>query len=326
MKTIEMIKGAQKLVDECTKVREGENVLILTDTVTSLSIAEVVAIACKERGAEAMIMIMSPTPVEGNDPPPPVAAAMQKAQVIFMACSRSIFHTPSRVQATKGGARCFVFSEFTEEDMFSGAIEANLPETRKLLEKVGEALGKAKEARVTTSAGTDIYLDFRGRLEKVLILNAMCHEPGDAAVMSLEAAISPKLGTAQGVIVCDAVVTLFRDGLLKEPVRATIKNGVMTEISGGAEAKKVRDSLAAMNDPLVYNVVELGIGCNPKAKLTGVKIHQDKAVYGTGHIGFGSNLSWGGNIKAATHYDFIMYTPKIELDGIAILENHQFHL
>ena len=52
MKTIEMIRGARKLVSDHTRVKPGENVLILTDAATSLSIAEVLAIACKEKGAE----------------------------------------------------------------------------------------------------------------------------------------------------------------------------------------------------------------------------------------------------------------------------------
>ncbi len=54
MKTVEIIKGAKKLANECTRVKENENVLIVTDRVTPLSIAEVLASACKERGAEPM--------------------------------------------------------------------------------------------------------------------------------------------------------------------------------------------------------------------------------------------------------------------------------
>ncbi len=83
--------------------------------------------------------------------------------------------------------------------------------------------------------------------------------------------------------------------------------------------------MAALGDPRVYNVAELGIGYNPKAKMTG-RQSQDKGVYGTCHIGAGSNITWGGKIKAATHFDFLMYAPKIELDGAVILENYQFYL
>jgi 2,5-dihydroxypyridine 5,6-dioxygenase len=323
MKRIEMIKGAQKMVDDCTQVKRGEIVLIVTDTVTPTSIAEVLAIACRERGAEPIIMIINPLPVEQNDPSQLVGEAMQKAHVIFWVCSRSNYHSPSRLKALKAGARYFIFTELTEDLMFKGAIEANFQETKGLIEKTANALGKAKEARVTTPAGTDLYLDFRGRPEKVLNRNAICDGPGDSKGIILEAAISPAVGTAQGVVVCDAHVTLFKPGLVKEPIRCVIKDGAIVKLEGGGEAARLAGLLKAFNDPLVYNVAELGIGLNPKSQMIGVKT-QDKSVYGTCHIGFGSNITWGGDIKAATHYDLVLYAPKIALDGVTILEDYAF--
>jgi leucyl aminopeptidase (aminopeptidase T) len=324
MKRIEMIKGAKKLVEECTNVKEGENVVILTDTRMPLSMAEVLAIACKERGAEAMIIIISPPVGEHEwDPPPPVMEAVQKAQVVFFVLSRTTFAGSSRSKATKAGARCINFSELTEEDMFRGAIEVSFMEMKEFGNKLADVLRKVKEARITTPAGTDLYLDFRGRLEKVLILNGICHQPGEAKAINLEVAISPKL--AQGTIVCDASITLFKPGLIKEWVRGTIKNGKLGEISGGSEAKKLTNILAAFNDPNVYNVVEFGVGFNPKAIMTGAP-SQDRGVYGTCHIGFGSNTNWGGGTKAAVHFDFVLNAPKIEIDGVTLLENYKFHI
>jgi leucyl aminopeptidase (aminopeptidase T) len=325
MKKIEMIKGAKKLVDECTNVKEGENVLIITDTNMPLSIAETLAIACRERGAEGVIIIMSPNPRDGMEPPPTVAGAMEKAQVIFQACSKGILHTQATKRASEAGARGVTIVDFTEENMFRGSIEANFLETKELVDRVGDVLRKAKEARITTPAGTDIYLDLRGQEKMVRTLNCVCHQPGEWGVPALEASISPKIGRAQGVIVCDAAVTLLRPGIVNEPIRAIVKDGKVTGISGGVEAKKLLDLLVATGDPMVYNVAELGIGLNPKAKITGVQT-QDEGVYGTCHIGCGSNITWGGDIKAATHFDFVMYAPKIELDGITVLENYQFKL
>ena len=325
VKQIEMIRGARKLVDDCTKVKEGEIVFIITDTGMPFSIAETIAMAARERGAEVMISLMSPQAVEGNDPPLPIVQAMQSADVIFMACSRSIFHSPSRVQASKNGARGISVTEFTEDDMFRGAIEANFLETKELIEKVSEKLRGASEARITSPAGTDLYLDLKGRQDGVAALNNLCHEPGLFGVLILEASTSPNVGTAQGTIVCDASITLLKPGLVSEPVIAPVKNGMITDITGGIEAKKLKDLLDATNDPKVYNIAELGIGLNPNAKMTGVQT-QDEGVFGTAHIGVGSNITWGGKIKAATHFDFIMYSPKIELDGKVILENYNFNV
>jgi 2,5-dihydroxypyridine 5,6-dioxygenase len=72
-------------------------------------------------------------------------------------------------------------------------------------------------------------------------------------------------------------------------------------------------------------VAELGISYNPKAAMTGVPV-QDKGAYGACHIGIGSNITWGGSIKAATHFDFNLYSPKIVLNGSIILEKYRFNL
>ncbi len=325
MKMIEMIKGAKKLVEDHTRVKEGENVLILTDTNTSLNIAQVLAIACKERGAEPIIIIMSASQLDHKEPPPPVGEAMQKAQVIFMICSRSLMHSSSRIRASKAGARFFSFSEVQEEDLYKGAIEANIFEAKEMMDKMADVLANAKKARISTQAGTDLYLDLTERPEKILKQNSMCHQPGESKGILLEVAISPRVGSANGKLVCDACVTLFKPGLIKEPIYLTIKDGRISEINGGTEARRLSALMSEMDDPLIYNVAELGMGFNPKAKLTGSKT-QDKGVYGTCHIGFGSNTSWGGKIKAATHFDLIIYSPKIELDGVTVLENCKFKI
>ena len=79
------------------------------------------------------------------------------------------------------------------------------------------------------------------------------------------------------------------------------------------------DDLKGWNDPKVYNVAELGVGLNPKSIMQGVQL-EDEAVFGTVHIGIGTNITLGGNVKAAIHYDMIMWEPTIELDGKIVLE------
>ena len=53
--------------------------------------------------------------------------------------------------------------------------------------------------------------------------------------------------------------------------------------------------------------------------MTGIML-DDEGVFGSVHIGIGSNITLGGNIKAAIHYDLLMWTATIELDGKVILE------
>jgi hypothetical protein len=44
------------------------------------------------------------------------------------------------------------------------------------------------------------------------------------------------------------------------------------------------------------------------------------------HIGIGTNITLGGNVKAAIHYDLLMWEATIELDGNVILEKGEVRL
>jgi leucyl aminopeptidase (aminopeptidase T) len=46
----------------------------------------------------------------------------------------------------------------------------------------------------------------------------------------------------------------------------------------------------------------------------------DEGVLGTCHIGIGTSLTLGGNIKAPIHYDLVIWNPTIELDGEIVIE------
>jgi 2,5-dihydroxypyridine 5,6-dioxygenase len=52
----------------------------------------------------------------------------------------------------------------------------------------------------------------------------------------------------------------------------------------------------------------------------------DEGVLGSVHIGIGSNITLGGNIKAAVHYDLLMWKATLELDGEVILEKGELKL
>jgi leucyl aminopeptidase (aminopeptidase T) len=138
-------------------------------------------------------------------------------------------------------------------------------------------------------------------------------------VPNVEANFSPIEGSAEGKIVADASIPYIGIGVLSEPVVATVKRGMITGIEGGNQAKKLADDLKSRNDPKVYNVAELGVGLNPKSIMQGIML-EDEGVFGTVHIGIGTNITLGGSVKAAIHYDLIMWEPTVELDGRIVLE------
>lgn len=62
------------------------------------------------------------------------------------------------------------------------------------------------------------------------------------------------------------------------------------------------------------NIAEIGVGFNPKARVTG-KVIEDEKAKGTAHIAFGDNRSFGGYIEAPSHLDAVFFNPQIFLDA-----------
>jgi leucyl aminopeptidase (aminopeptidase T) len=144
--------------------------------------------------------------------------------------------------------------------------------------------------------------------------------PGQfTTVPTIEANVSPVEGSAEGIIVADASVPYIGIGLLSEPIKASVEKGVIVSIKGGAQASALASNLASKNDPNVYNVAELGIGLNPKCRFIGAML-EDEGVYGSVHIGIGTNITLGGHIKAACHYDLIMTDANVIADGRTVLK------
>jgi leucyl aminopeptidase (aminopeptidase T) len=316
MKDVLMTKGARKLIETCARVKPGENVLIVTDF-KRVKIAHVLATAAYERDAEVMIAIMTPRKGHGQEPPGPIAEAMKKADVIFTPVSFSITHTESMKRALESGARSLVMTEFTEDQLISGGIEADFNELKVICKKIADAFQRSKKVLLTTPRGTRLSMQKESRPGNAMYCIV---EPGQLSpVPNVEANFSPIEGSAEGKIVADASIPYIDIGVLEEPVVATVKKGMITEIDGGSQAKKLADDLKSRNDPKVYNVAELGVGLNPKSIMQGVQL-EDEGVFGTVHIGIGTNITLGGTVKAAIHYDLIMWEPTIELDGKIVLE------
>ena len=322
MKSILMSKGAKTLVEVCAGVKSCENVLIVTDFMM-MTIAEAVAAAAYHAGAEVMIGTILPRSGHGQEPPPPIAEAMKKADVIFTPVTYSITHTRAVKEACEAGSRIIALTDYREHMLIKGGLDADFYETKEMCLKFARAFEKSNEAVLTSTAGTHLTMRKEGRSGNALFCIV---EPGQMSpAPNVEANFSPTEGSAEGVIVADASIPYIDIGVLTEPVTATVEKGMITDIQGGHQAKILADDLKSRNDAQVYNVAELGVGLNPKCIMQGVML-EDEGVYGSVHIGIGTNITLGGNVKAAIHYDLLMWEATIELDGNVILEKGQVRL
>ncbi len=114
--------------------------------------------------------------------------------------------------------------------------------------------------------------------------------------------------------------------MIEEPVVFRVREGRVRSIEGGGQASFLRELLARQGDPAVYNIAQFAIGLNPDCtEFTGEMLN-DEGVDGTIHIGIGTSANLGGVVQAKTHFDAVIRTPSVWLDGTPILVDGQLRL
>src|SRR5512139_1439438 len=313
---IQMMKGALKCM-KCGDVKEGETVLISTDS-NKLRIAETLAAAAYAVGGTPIIIMIPPVGVHGAQLPEPVVAAFREADVFLQPSTWSQTHTKARVEAIKAGKRGNTMCEVTEDALCIGAIEADYEDCDRRGRILGAALAEAKEIRVTTPLGTDIRGQVKGR--PVQYETGLFKKPGQfAAFPDSEINISPIEGTAEGKIVSD--VSIMSVGVtIYDHVTLIVKGGKVVDIQGGMAAAKLSQILKSLNDEKAYNYAEFGIGLNPKARLAATNL-EDLGRLGNCHVGIGSSFAIGGKVLAPNHIDVMYKDTTVSFDGKVVLDN-----
>ncbi|NPV70083.1 MAG: aminopeptidase [Firmicutes bacterium] len=317
MLPIEMARGARKIVEQNIGLRPGERVLIVTDTGRDFTIATALAAAVDAAGGEFSIILTRPLSKPGDEPPAPVAQAMTAADVVIAPTSRTIFHTRATIRATKEyGTRVFTLSEARPDTLITGLIECDFLKQKPLVDALAARMAEGKSIRITSPAGTDLHASIEGRLP---VANpAICHNPGEKMGASVEVYIAPVEGTTEGVFVCDASSSMI--GLVREPIKIEVKGGKAVSISGGAEARRLREIIEGVGHPDADNIAEIAFGLNPKARLIG-NIIEDEGKYGTGHVALGNNEGFGGVSKAPIHIDMVYWKPTAWIDGQMVFKD-----
>jgi leucyl aminopeptidase (aminopeptidase T) len=312
LENLSIMKGAWTAVNVCMAVKPDEVVLVVTDS-RKLRIAEALAYASAMTGAQTTVSIMKPAESHGEEPPKTVRAAMKAADVVFIPTSSSLSHTDARREASKMGTRIASMPGITEDMMSIGGLTADYQKIAALTKKLVEMLEKTRMVEVTTPSGTNLTMIIEGR--KSILDIGLYHKPGDWGNLPAgEACLAPIEDSAQGVLVIDHM-----GEIVKSPVRISVENGRAKDFVG-ADAFRLKGILEKA-DVNAFNIAELGIGTNDKARLTG-NVLEDEKVLGTVHIALGDNTSFpGGRNKSKIHLDGILLNPTLKIDGKIIMEN-----
>jgi leucyl aminopeptidase (aminopeptidase T) len=305
--------AAHSALKHCLNLRSDESALILADA-PKMDIGQAFYNKALEMSDQCTYLVLPATPY-GTSLSKPAAHLMTLNDVVVLVTSHSLSHTNARRDASRKGARIASLPGITADSLIR-TMDGEYRFISDTSRKIADIFTIGHEGRLTSPAGTDLTFSIvrmKGYADTGII-----HESGQFSNLPAgEGCAAPVQGSTQGVLVIDGSFPII--GKISQPIQMRVQNGYVTRITGGEEAKKVRKLLERFGKP-GKNIAEIGVGTNPKARLTGITL-EDEKILGTAHVALGNNLSFDGKVSAHCHLDGILLKPTLVIDGKKILEN-----
>ncbi len=355
---------AQVVVQDVVKVKKGERVLIIANPATSEIAQDLYSASC-EAGALSTLMFQPDKTSFDNANPEVLAAIATEPEVCFSISNIKLGKDPGATAnpyTTEDGQKFTHIFDYLLDgkktmrgawtpgitvDMMNRTAAIDYQELQSRCVRLAELFKNAVSVRVTAPAGTNLLIPVNGR--GLLFDDGDFSKPGTGGnIPAGEVFISPVVGGSQlkdaegkvleqqsdgceGVIVYDGSMT-FSDGdsILETPITCKVEKGYVTDITGGAEARrllktiteaeqrpfvlekegKLPEGQAAIYKKNARNIGELGIGLNPAANITGNMLEDEKAFH-TCHFAIGEN--YDNDAPSLIHLDGVVREPTITL-------------
>jgi 2,5-dihydroxypyridine 5,6-dioxygenase len=208
------------------------------------------------------------------------------------------------------------------------------PGLKEAVKYAHQRLAKTREVRVVSDAGTDLH--YRCGEYPVMSQYGYADEKGRFDHWGAgHVHTFPNEGSANGRVVIQPgdIVILPYCRYVQDEVRLEIRDGFITKLEGGLDAKLMRDWLDdnkandADRDP--YAVSHLGWGLNPQARWYGIALNGDspersraaaRVFPGNFLFSTGPNSEGGGKRKTRGHYDVPMRDCTVILDNEVVID------
>jgi leucyl aminopeptidase (aminopeptidase T) len=225
-------------------------------------------------------------------------------QVVMALANYSTTHTSFRKLLTELGAR-YASMPLFDVDMLTTSLDIDIKRQEQITLAVAQVLTEADEVTISAPNGTNIRLSLKGR-EAVADTGNLTAPGSYGNLPAGEAFIAPLESTTQGVFVAEwgptrklNPVTVFH-----------IEQGIVTKLEGDIELVSQLEEIFSKH-PQARNTAELGIGTNEKASRPENILEAEK-IYGTIHIAWGDNSTFGGEVKVPFHQDFVLFRPTVK--------------
>jgi hypothetical protein len=191
-------------------------------------------------------------------------------------------------------------------DMITGPMTADFGAMKTAADRLKKRFRGVKTVRLVAPSGTDVAFSIAGRA----FMDDITISPGHTGNLPAgEIWCAPLERSMNGTIVCDGSIGDL--GQVREPLVICVADGRVADLKSDDKTLVARVRELINVDDEASLAGEFGIGLNPKARLTGLLLEDEKA-YGTVHIAFGGNLDMpGGQNRSRTHRDFLIRSPSI---------------
>ncbi len=317
-----MINSARRSLEAVLNLRATERFLAITDEAKG-PIGQAFRDAALELGCEAELYMLDAASRPLGSVPADLVQAIASSVVVVNCFQAFPEETPFRIELirsliAKHPRRVGHAPGITEDMMISGPMDVDFAEVRDKALALMSSLRQASYARITAPGGTDltVYVEGRGwdtdtQVGAGSFGNLPCGEIWCAPIENL----------GEGLLVCDGSIGDL--GAVPAPVHITVDRGQVTKVecADGDFQARVEEFLALDEEAKVLG--EFGIGINPKARITGNLLEDEKA-FRTAHIAFGNNEEMpGGKNRSRTHRDFLFSDPTIVIHNT---DGHAFRI
>jgi aminopeptidase len=326
-------EGVKQAVENCLKVKPGENVVIITDKET-LKIGSALKKAIEKVTLKIQFFVMEDFGTRPIDFPLAIDEAIRQADVSIYAAQGAEGELQTfrmamikAIDANRRLRHAHMIG-ITPEIMKDGMC-SDYKEIQRVSRLVYEKVKNADKIRVVTDRGCDFTAKFSPDLKWVVsdgdITPGFWKNLPDGEVFTCPASV-------KGTIVIDGCLGDF----FTERYGSVEKTPVTIEVS---KSRAIRESIKCKNKKLLKEFIkylfendknsdrigEFAIGTNTGLKKLIYNLLQDEKFTGI-HVAFGSSHSakTGAKWESKSHVDGVLIKPSIYVDGEMIMDKGKF--
>jgi leucyl aminopeptidase (aminopeptidase T) len=305
-----MIHSARRAMVNVLELRSTDRVLVVQDPECQ-KCSEAFFEAARAEGCTTTAYVLPDHGRPLKAMPEGMAATVEGQDVVINVMSGSSDEIPFRIEwltlLEERDLRVGHSPNIHEDMMDGGPMDVDYGLMVDQAERLIVALDEAVSVQITTPGGTDLTLDLQGRRfvtdVKITETEKGCNLPCG------EVYCAPVEDGADGIVVADG--SIGGEGPPPSPVTLEVQAGRVTTVRCADPQWQERITQLLDTDTGARTIAELGIGLNPKARLVGIMLEDEKA-YRTAHIAFGDNIGFPGGVsKSATHIDYLIHRPTI---------------